>query len=822
METIANPPLELAYQFIQDTNKNIFLTGKAGTGKTTFLHRIKKESHKRLAVVAPTGVAAINAKGVTIHSLFQLPFGPLVPGMAAQNDANRKYKFSQKKVNLLRSLDLLVIDEISMVRADLLDGIDAVMRRYRDRNQPFGGVQLLMIGDLHQLPPVVKEEEWRLLSPHYKTPYFFGSLALQETDPVQIELKHIYRQSDNTFIQLLNKVRNNELDQEVLDTLNSRYLPDFQPTKDQPYIILTSHNRTASGINGEQLGNLQQPVHTFEAETTGKFPEYAYPTDQTLYLKKGAQVMFVKNDPSPDKLYFNGKIGEVLKIEEDMVLVQCPGDDFSIPVNQAEWSNRKYNVNESTKEVNEEVIGTFLQIPLKLAWAITIHKSQGLTFDHAIIDAQNAFAHGQVYVALSRCRTFEGIVLRSKLDFRSVKTDEVINNYDAEAEKNAPTEQTLLKAKRAYQENLLRELFNFKWIVRGLEAINRLFLEHENTLTTAALTQFQNLAEQVKTKVINFAVKFQPHLETYFNTDLLPEDNEALQERIQKASEFFSTKLSKEILPSVRKIPVITDNKTIKKRVKNNLKKMEESLFIKKACFDSCLDGFTTNKYMLAKSHAAIDFVAKKKISAPQDNIPTISAHPDLYQTLVSWRKDTSKEKDVKAYEVLHTRVILALTHYLPTSASHLKAIKGIGKVTAELYGMEIIDMVEAYCQSNEIPPNQFPIATVAPPKAPKVNTKEVTLNLYKTGKSIKEIATTRSLTEGTITGHLGHYVAKGELSVFDLMEKTKVTTLEQILNANTDLTFTQLKVKYNDEYSYEDMRMVSSYLKFKEKDVDV
>lgn len=322
METTSNPQLALAFEFIQHTNKNIFLTGKAGTGKTTFLHRVKEESHKRLAVVAPTGVAAINAKGVTIHSLFQLPFGPIIPGQTQQNDANRRYKFSQKKINLLRSLDLLIIDEISMVRADLLDGIDEVLRRYKDRNQPFGGLQLLMIGDLHQLPPVVKEEEWHLLSPHYKTPYFFGSIALGQTDPIQIELKHIYRQSDDTFIKLLNKVRNNQIDQSVLETLNSRFIPNFKPNQEESFIILTSHNRTANGINAEQLGNIQAPVFTFKAEVNGAFPEYAYPTEETLYLKKGAQVMFVKNDISSEKLYFNGKIGQITKIEEDTIKVK--------------------------------------------------------------------------------------------------------------------------------------------------------------------------------------------------------------------------------------------------------------------------------------------------------------------------------------------------------------------------------------------------------------------------------------------------------------------------------------------------------------------
>lgn len=806
MSSITNPQLELAFDFIQNTNKNIFLTGKAGTGKTTFLHKIKESCPKRLAVVAPTGVAAINAKGMTIHSLFQLPFGPIIPGQAAQNG----FKFSQRKVNLLRGLDLLIIDEISMVRADLLDGIDTVLRRYKDRHQPFGGTQLLMIGDLHQLPPVVKDTEWNLLREHYTTPYFFGSLALQETDPIQIELKHIYRQSDDTFIRLLNKVRNNQMDQEVLEQLNSRYQPDFQPTPDSPYIILTSHNRTANGINGEQLGNLKTPVHTFEADITGKFPEYAYPTDQTLYLKKGAQVMFVKNDISQEKLYYNGKIGKITKITDNIVYVQCPNEEYEIAVSPMEWSNRKYKLNEKTKELEEEIQGTFLQHPLKLAWAITIHKSQGLTFDRAIIDAKAAFAHGQVYVALSRCRSFEGIVLRSKLDFRSIKTDQVIRNYSEEAEKNPPTEQTLNAAKKAYQENLVRELFSFKIIGRGFDAILRLFLEYENTLTTAALSQFEDLARQTKNNIIAFAIKFQPQLETYFKTQIIPEQHQALQERIKKASAFFSKKLSEETLPALKKIPVITDNQTIKKRVKNNFKKLQETIFIKHACFVACAEGFYADKYMVAKSNAAIDFTTKKKTPSVEENLPIVSAHPELYRTLVQWRKETAANKGINAYEVLHNRVLLAITHYLPTNAMTLKVIKGVGKVTIQQYGGAIVNMVEAYCHQQGVTPNQLPT------KPPKINTKELSFNLFNAGKSIQEIATERKLTTGTIAGHLGHYIAIGKLSIYDLMEEQQVKIIEDILTTNADLSFSEVRIKYNEQYSYQDLRMVANHLKTK------
>jgi ATP-dependent exoDNAse (exonuclease V) alpha subunit len=400
-----NPELELAFEYVNATNRHIFLTGKAGTGKTTFLHRIRDQVPKRMAVVAPTGVAAINARGVTIHSLFQLPFGVLTPDRIRAELPKRR--FSGKKINLLKSLDLLVIDEISMVRADVLDALDAVLRRYRRNRRPFGGLQLLMIGDLHQLPPVVKDQDWEQLRPHYDTAYFFGSLALRQAKPTVVQLKHIYRQSDGHFIDLLNKVRNNRIDATVLEQLNSRYRPDFRPYGEEGYITLTSHNRTARAINTEKLAELPGQATVFQAEVNGDFPESMYPNEPELHFKVGAQVMFNKNDSYPDRLYYNGKIGRITAIAGEEITVQCPGE-APITVGPVAWENRKYSINSVTKEVSDSIVGTYTQHPLRLAWAITIHKSQGLTFERVVIDAEAAFAHGQVYVALSRCKSFEG------------------------------------------------------------------------------------------------------------------------------------------------------------------------------------------------------------------------------------------------------------------------------------------------------------------------------------------------------------------------------------------------------------------------------
>jgi tRNA uridine 5-carbamoylmethylation protein Kti12 len=490
MESVTNPDLQLAFDFVQYTNRNIFLTGKAGTGKTTFLHTLKKSSPKRMIVVAPTGVAAINAGGVTIHSFFQLPFHPHVPvqyirtveGDGSSPMGSSSFKLSREKINILRGLDLMVIDEISMVRADLLDAVDHILRRYKDHDRPFGGVQLLMIGDLQQLAPVVKDEDWEILGKYYDTAFFFGSMALRNTNYVTIELKHIYRQQDQDFINLLNKIRDNQLDSDALNQLNKRYDPQFDADSNGGYITLTTHNAQAQTINDSKLDKLPGKVRSFSAFVKNDFPEYAYPTAFKLTLKTGAQVMFVKNDISRDKLYFNGKIGKIEGFEDDLIVVKCPGDDSPILVEMAEWQNMKYTLNEETKEIEETAIGTFTQYPLKLAWAITIHKSQGLTFDKAIIDARAAFAHGQVYVALSRCRTLEGLVLSTQVSQRGIISDPTVSGFVQEAERNQPDQNLLIKARQEYQQMLLFELFDFTMIHRNLHYCLKLYKEHQGSI----------------------------------------------------------------------------------------------------------------------------------------------------------------------------------------------------------------------------------------------------------------------------------------------------------------------------------------------------
>lgn len=816
MSFISNPQLELAFDYVRNTHKNIFLTGKAGTGKTTFLHEIRRETPKRMVVVAPTGVAAINAGGMTIHSFFQLPFGPFLPGVP--QDPSRQRRFNGEKIRLIQSLDLLVIDEISMVRADLLDGIDDVLRRYRDRTRPFGGVQLLMIGDLHQLPPVVKDEEWNLLREYYETAYFFGSRALRNTDPVSIELKHIYRQSDTTFIDLLNKVRDNKIDDSVLATLNSRFVPNFQPPESEPYITLTAHNASAQEINNEKLAAIPQPVQTFKAAVQGEFPAMAYPADEVFECKKDAQVMFVKNDVNREKRFYNGKIGKITGFGEGVIYVQCPGESEIIDVTPAEWSNVKYALNEQTKEVSETIQGTFTQYPLKLAWAITIHKSQGLTFERAIIDAQAAFAHGQVYVALSRCKSFEGIVLRSRIGSSSVKTDYVVKTYTEEADKNPPSEAHLLRSKADFQQSLLLELFEFGRMRWHFNQLNRILSEHQNTLLQSTWDQVMALETMAVEQVFAIAERFKPQIRQYFAQSALPENNPDLLERLQKAGVYFEEKLGKEMLPAARNIQVLTDNQSVLKAVLEALEALQKEIFIKNACFAKVKTGFSATQYLRSKADAELDFKATKQSLAATKNTggaPKNTPHPGLYIRLKQWREDTAEQHNMILYEVLPTSSLIEIVHLLPLTLPSLKKIKGVGATKSQRFGAELIAIIQEYCTEQKIQSNQLSgfAAEALAVKAPKVDTKTVTFELFKAGKTVEEIALERGFVSSTIEGHLAHFVGMGELDIFQLIEREKVEEIEQFFRDNNTASSADAKAHFEDKYSYGEIKLVLQYL---------
>ena len=533
----------LAEAFVTGTSEPVFLTGKAGTGKTTFLKRIRSTTGKATAVAAPTGVAAINAGGVTLNSLFQLPLGPYVPGFRQQE--NERTKMRKAKLDLLRQLELLIIDEVSMLRADTLDAIDNRLRHVRGNDAPFGGVQMLYIGDLFQLPPVVKDDEWGLLRPHYASAFFFDAQVIRRAPPRYIELKTVYRQSDERFIDLLNAVRNNRLTADGFRLLNARVKSDFLPPPDEHYITLTTHNAKADALNLGELRRLDTPERVYDAVLEGEFPESALPNERELRLKLGAQVMFIRNDPQGR--YFNGKIGTVSGFEEECVIVTDPERTEAIDVPLEKWDNIRYSLNKETGVMDEEKIGSFTQFPLRLAWAVTIHKSQGLTFRRAVIDAGAAFASGQVYVALSRCTSLEGIVLRAPIAPHSVMTDPLAVRFSANERPEAELRGTLAEASRLFWRERLPRAFAFKPVFIALG-------EFERALKDKASEEFERMRvlldgfRKTTRELEGVSDHFKPQLERHILEAERTGDAAALRGRCVKAVAYFQEQVKDRIL----------------------------------------------------------------------------------------------------------------------------------------------------------------------------------------------------------------------------------------------------------------------------------
>lgn len=569
----------LAWNIIEKTSANLFLTGKAGTGKTTFLKHLKELSPKRMVVLAPTGIAAINAGGMTIHSFFQLPFSPYIPGTTFGSGEQKRYQFSKLKRNIIRSIDLLVIDEISMVRSDLLDAIDSVLRQYRKRHDlPFGGVQLLMIGDLQQLAPVVTAQEEQLLKEHYDTPFFFSSNALKQVGYLTVELKKVYRQQDEQFISLLNQIRENRASDATLQALNQRFIPNFEPPKNSNFIRLTTHNAPAQQINEQQLAALPSRAFSYTAEVEDNFPESSYPADFVLTLKPGAQVMFIKNDPQ--HRFYNGMIGEVIGVkpdeEGDKIIVRSKDSDEKFELEKMEWVNAKYTINEETKEIEETVEGKFRQYPLRLAWAITIHKSQGLTFEHAIIDASHSFTHGQTYVALSRCKTLEGMVLSQPLSRGAIISSQTVDAFNSQLA--APTQEQISYLEQQYVLHCIGELFDFYAISGSYEHLMRCLLEYFNSKYPRVVSEYQKLQVVLKS-LIGVSDKFRLQY-----TGMLARNPDVrqveLQDRIHKGAEYFFDKIG--ILSDlIRKSNLDTDNKVAKKQFQDRFSVFSEDVKLK-------------------------------------------------------------------------------------------------------------------------------------------------------------------------------------------------------------------------------------------------
>ena len=818
----SNPELDLAREFISKTNQNIFLTGKAGTGKTTFLHNLRKSSPKRMIVVAPTGVAAINAAGVTIHSFFQISFGPQVPGMerisnqpdvpSARDDQKGIRRMSREKISIIRSLDLLVIDEISMVRADLLDAIDEVLRKYRNRNKPFGGVQLLMIGDLQQLAPVVKGNEWEILGKYYATPYFFSSRALRDSAFFTIELKKVYRQSNENFIRILNKIRDNAADEVTLRELNQRYRPGYRPDDSEGYVTLTTHNFQAAAINDKRLSELPGKEHFYEAEVRGDFPESSFPTGMNLVLKVDAQVMFVKNDSSIDKRYYNGKIGRVVALEEDYIEVLCQGEKEQVQVSMEDWENVRYTVNPGNKEIQEEVIGTFRQYPLKLAWAITIHKSQGLTFDRVIVDARDSFAHGQVYVALSRCRSLEGLVLSSPLAGFSIKKDHKVNDFTRNAEENPAGITELGHAKVLFQQQLLAELFDFRPALRFLDRLSKKWEEHKEYLTGNMNEVIAGVQTTLVNELMPVSGKFTGQLAQLTSLDADPEQNVQLQERLKKASEWYLQRLKNDVQEPFAGAVFECDNREIRKEIHEIIEKLSVWVTVTIACLKQLSREFEISSFLAVKARATLEPVSltgRKQGSVAQN--ATSSSHPVLFGRLREWRKMKADEEGVEPYRILSQKVVLQIIQDLPSNRDSLGKVSGIGKVKIKKYGKEILQLVVSYLIEKGI---EYP----GEPENGKGSRKKgdsprLSLDLFREGKSIQKIAAERSLAVSTIEGHLAAFVARGELGLEGLVERHKAEQIAQFFTGRGGTSLKDAREALGDSFSYGELKMVYAFL---------
>jgi len=725
----ANTIFQKAVAFVTQTNRHLFLTGKAGTGKTTFLKYIRDNCIKKTAVVAPTGVAAINAGGVTIHSFFQLPMGTYLPTRqgnwdtfdSAVNNQNTLFKnlrLSAPKRELLQELELLIIDEVSMVRADTLDAIDAVLRNVRQQPLvPFGGVQMLYIGDLFQLPPVVRQDEWRLLQDFYKSPFFFDALCLRETQPVYIELRKIYRQSDSGFISILNNIRNNCCTPADLQRLHEYYQPEFSPRPEENFITLTSHNDKADAINKSELYKLPHRLHTFRASISGEFNERSYPAEEELQLKEGSQIMFIKNDKGENRRYYNGKIGIISAIDEEQIMVSFPGEPEALKLETEKWQNIRYRYNKEKDKFEEEELGTFTQYPIRLAWAITIHKSQGLTFSKAIIDAGASFAAGQVYVALSRLTGLQGLVLKSRINPDAIRTDERVLQFVQSELSDHVLQETLQAEQVSFIKASLIKKFNWSKISNSVdqhfESYDewKLFNKHTCMNWAGALVRAANAQYEV-------AAKFQRQLEMLLNTG--EEDGYVkLHQRMEAAVQYF-------------------------------LKELDENL------------------------------------------IEPVNKH--LYE-VNNWPKVKKYLTALRELKQLFERKRLEVSQALDWTNA-LQSGDGIQELLQKP-AMEVVD-------ETPVQPKKS--------KAPKGETNRISLQLYKEGKTIAEIAELRSLVQSTIESHLASFIPTGEVDVLELVSKEKLDKIIELLEGQPQLGATAIKQTLDIDVSYGEIKAAIKY----------
>ena len=810
---VYNPEIELAEKYITETGVSIFLTGKAGTGKTTFLHHIVERCRKRSIVVAPTGVAAVNAGGVTIHSFFQLPFCPYLPDVKElvteyQLPENQR-QLRKSKIDIIRTLDLLIIDEISMVRADLLDAVDAVMRRYRRSGRPFGGVQLLMIGDVQQLAPVVTDEERPYIERVYASPFFFHSKALQRLQYITIQLTTVYRQQDPLFLRLLNNIRDSKFDEATLAALNSRVRKPGDPAvfaDGQEPILLTTHNWQADEVNRRNLEALDTPVQIFDAVVEGNFPDSAAPTERHLELKVGAQVMFVKND-SLGHRYYNGMIGVVESVETDgtsdgqkhIVVVNSEGE--RIDVGQERWDTWKYEIDSTDNQIKPILDGVFVQYPLKTAWAVTIHKAQGLTFDRLQVDASAAFTYGQVYVALSRCRSLEGLTLLSPITPQNAFENKDIEQFNGTMTPIEQAEEMLDGYRSQYYFDVLYELIDFSGLQHALEGLNRLYQESLRGLYPEQATTLTSLCSKELTELVSVAERFHRQLDAIGAGS---SSRALLLERVQKGAAYFG-QVVKAMDEQVRPcLAVEIDNKETSRRLKEQGERYSSVALLKIKVLDHvAAHGFTVEGYQQAKVDAALakpEKARKSRAKKPE----TLTGKERLQAMLTAWRRQKAEELGVSAFVVLWQRSLLAIVNALPTNEEELLNVPGMGKVSVGRYGKEILQIVDDYLrESNE---RRTP-EEVEPKKKPEPTWKKA-VQLMAEGKSLEEVAKTLNRAKSTVETYMLTAVEQGAMDADLILPMEAQEEIVAYLMSEDDVKLKDVYEHFDGVYSYLQLRV--------------
>lgn len=756
-----SPEAERALRFILQTNQSIFLTGKAGTGKTTLLKQILRTTTKNTVVVAPTGIAALNAGGVTIHSFFQLPFGAFLPVFApppysqfakfeTKDTLRKHFAINKSRLALIRNLELLVIDEVSMLRADLLDAMDWMLRTVRKTNKPFGGIQVLFIGDLLQLPPVVKPEEWSVLKEYYAGVFFFHAKVVEEQAPIYIELQKVYRQNDAIFLSILQNLRNNTVTAQDLEVLSNHVKPDFKTESGSGFITLTTHNSKADTINELALKELDAKPYSYKAIVTGDFPPAVYPIEEELILKVGAQVMFVKNDMSFEKNYFNGKMGVVKQLSAEEIIVEFPEEKRTIAVASYEWTNVKYTLNESSGAIEEKIMGTFVHYPIRLAWAITVHKSQGLTFDKAVLDVSQVFAPGQAYVALSRLRSLEGLVLLRPISMNGLTNDQQVVAYTSSSPNEEQVLQHLKKSTQYYWWETLTQAFEWHDLVSKIQIVGSSYLAAPTKSEKGKEKNWLLHQEKTIDQTVEPAKKFQQQLMLLFQGE--EPDYSFILQRLNAAFNYFFTPLDQVYFALVRK------QAEWKKEKKNK----------------GLIDELNEVAELILSTILRLN-LAVRRFEAFEGNYLEQDKQVDL-----SFNQKYKFQIDQRVAEEVKPKVTL-------------------------------LDELTEEPQKFNLKKSKAPKSEASKVKQP---TTDITLELLQEGLTLEEIATKRQLSTGTIFGHFSQLIALGKLQIEAVIEEERLKTIVDLVADIDDWTVTlsSMKEKLGDKITFEELKCYQAH----------